>query len=142
MDFRTHEKISIASPKLAEFQGPALLMHNDASFTKMDFESIRRIGGSLKQSSSKGRKVGRFGIGFNSVYHLTDLPSFVSGSRYVIFDPHTTNLDVSASNRTFTFLSLSLSLSLSHTHTHQLDEWSITSHNLNLFVNIRINSTR
>lgn len=28
---------------------------------------------------------GRFGIGFNSIYHLTDLPSFVSGQHLAIF---------------------------------------------------------
>lgn len=32
---------------------------------------------------------GRFGLGFNAVYHFTDLPSFVSGEHLVMFDPHT-----------------------------------------------------
>ena len=27
-------------------------------------------------------------IGFNSVYHLTDLPSFATRENVVIFDPH------------------------------------------------------
>lgn len=30
----------------------------------------------------------RFGLGFNAVYHLTDVPSFVSGDHIVMFDPH------------------------------------------------------
>lgn len=30
---------------------------------------------------------GRFGIGFNSVYHLTDLPAFVSAGKWCTFDP-------------------------------------------------------
>lgn len=30
----------------------------------------------------------RFGLGFNAVYHFTDVPSFVSGDYVVIFDPH------------------------------------------------------
>ena len=30
---------------------------------------------------------GRFGIGFNSIYHLTSLPSFVSADRWCCFDP-------------------------------------------------------
>ena len=34
--------------------------------------------------------LGRFGLGFNSVYHLTDTPSIVSGESLVMFDPHTT----------------------------------------------------
>lgn len=31
---------------------------------------------------------GRFGLGFNAVYHFTDVPSFVSGDHVVMFDPH------------------------------------------------------
>lgn len=30
---------------------------------------------------------GRFGIGFNSVYHLTELPAFVSATKWCSFDP-------------------------------------------------------
>jgi sacsin len=37
-------------------------------------------------------------IGFNSCYHLTDVPSFVSGSNLVYFDPHCSNLPVNASD--------------------------------------------
>src|ERR1044072_3060209 len=28
------------------------------------------------------------GVGFNSIYHITDFPSFITGNDYVIFDPH------------------------------------------------------
>src|ERR1051325_5619550 len=28
------------------------------------------------------------GVGFNSVYHITDSPSFITGDKYVILDPH------------------------------------------------------
>lgn len=31
---------------------------------------------------------GRFGLGVNSMYHFTDLPSFISGDYLVLFDPH------------------------------------------------------
>ena len=31
---------------------------------------------------------GRFGLGFNAVYHFTDCPGFVSGEHLVWFDPH------------------------------------------------------
>lgn len=37
-------------------------------------------------------------IGFNSVYHITDLPSFASGANLILFDPHTDILNVSANN--------------------------------------------
>lgn len=40
----------------------------------------------------KPATAGRFGLGFNSVYHFTDVPSFVSGDYLVYFDPHAVNL--------------------------------------------------
>lgn len=44
---------------LAAFQGPALLVYNDAVFSETDFESISRIGDSLKRLQQG--KTGRFG---------------------------------------------------------------------------------
>ena len=55
--------------KLNEFRGPALMTFNDAPFKKEDWESIQNL-----QQSGKAKnphKVGKFGIGFNSVYHIT-----------------------------------------------------------------------
>jgi sacsin len=38
-------------------------------------------------------------VGFNSVYHVTDLPGFVSGEHLVFFDPHCKYLpSISAAN--------------------------------------------
>lgn len=89
----------LPASSLASFQGPALLVYNDATFTRTDFESIQRIGDSLKKSEEKQSKIGRFGIGFNSVYHMTDLPSFVSTQYVVILDPQARFLpDVNPSN--------------------------------------------
>jgi sacsin len=59
------------------FQGPALLAFNDALFSPSDFSAIARIGQDSKMG--KAASIGRFGLGFNAVYHLTDLPTFVSG---------------------------------------------------------------
>ena len=64
---------------------PSLLVYNSAMFTETDFQSIQRIGDSLKKVS--GTKTGRFGVGVNSMYHLTDVPVFASGSKVVVFDP-------------------------------------------------------
>ncbi|KAK9274779.1 hypothetical protein L1049_022031 [Liquidambar formosana] len=85
LDRRVHGVDSLLSESLAQWQGPALLAYNDAEFTEGDFVSISRIGGSTKHGQAW--KTGRFGVGFNSVYHLTDLPSFVSGKYVVLFDP-------------------------------------------------------
>ncbi|TQD90400.1 hypothetical protein C1H46_024037 [Malus baccata] len=97
LDRRLHGTDSLLSVTLAPWQGPALLAYNDAVFTEEDFVSISRIGGSSKHGQAS--KTGRFGVGFNSVYHLTDLPSFVSGKYVVLFDPQGMFLPkVSASN--------------------------------------------
>eukprot|EP00736_Rhodelphis_marinus_P000378 Rmarinus@m.27629 len=86
LDHRTHGANKLAFPDTNIFQGPALLVYNDAVFTDDDFEGIRNVGDS--QKVNKPHKTGRFGIGFNSVYHMTDLPSFVSRNRLAFFDPH------------------------------------------------------
>ncbi|CAH0517172.1 unnamed protein product [Peronospora belbahrii] len=99
LDYRQHATTELAYEKLGSFQGPSLLVHNNATFTDADFQSIQRIGDSLKKDNSKGWKTGRFGVGFNSVYHVTDLPSFVSGSQLVFFDPQACHLpNVNPSN--------------------------------------------
>lgn len=51
------------------FKGPALYAYNNAAFTEEDWESIQKAGRSDKRNDPN--KVGRFGIGFNSVYHTT-----------------------------------------------------------------------
>ncbi|KAG0477771.1 hypothetical protein HPP92_012490 [Vanilla planifolia] len=86
LDRRIHGVKSLLSSKLGQWQGPALLAYNDAIFTEEDFASISRVGDSKKEGQAW--KTGRFRVGFNSVYHLTDLPSFVSNKYVVLFDPH------------------------------------------------------
>ena len=44
-------------------------------------------------------QIGRFGLGFNAVYNVTDVPSFVSRHSIVILDPHATHLGRSIRNR-------------------------------------------
>ena len=87
LDHRTHGVRNLPSASLEAFQGPSLLIYNDAVFTAEDFQSIQRIGDSLKKTEDSRAKIGRFGIGFNAVYHWTDLPSFVSSSYLVMLDP-------------------------------------------------------
>lgn len=49
--------------------GMALYVYNDAVFTTEDWNGIQEIARSRKREDPS--KVGRFGIGFNSVYHIT-----------------------------------------------------------------------
>ena len=69
LDSRQHKKQSLVNKDLKEYQGPALLAYNDAQFKPEDWRGIQKF----KQSEKKDDpfKVGQFGIGFNSVYHIT-----------------------------------------------------------------------
>uniref|UniRef100_A0A8C2J3U8 Sacsin/Nov domain-containing protein n=1 Tax=Cyprinus carpio TaxID=7962 RepID=A0A8C2J3U8_CYPCA len=82
-DERHYETHSLWTEELRKYQGPAL--YDDAAFTEEDWEGIQRVGRSIKQDDPT--KVGRFGIGFNSVYHITDLPCVFSSEHLAIFDP-------------------------------------------------------
>ena len=84
-DIREHDSSNLFFPGMANSYGPALLFYNNAEFTEEDFESIRKIAGETKLN--KPLKIGKFGVGFCSVYHITDVPSFVSGENFVVFDP-------------------------------------------------------
>ena len=86
-DARQHE----VNPKklffsgMAEAHGPALIVHNNKPFTDEDFVNITKLAAATKQA--KALKIGKFGVGFCSVYHMTDAPSFISRDRLYVFDP-------------------------------------------------------
>ncbi|XP_053391869.1 sacsin-like, partial [Mercenaria mercenaria] len=67
------------------FKSPALCVYNDAVFTENDWEGIQMIYSSIKEEDPL--KVGRFGLGFKSVFHITDFPSVISGDRVLLIDP-------------------------------------------------------
>ena len=50
-------------------QGPALCVYNNAEFTKEDWKGIQMINSSVKEFDPV--KIGRFGLGFKSVFHIT-----------------------------------------------------------------------
>ena len=52
-------------------QGPALYAYNDATFRQQDWRGIRMLQDSVKKSDAL--TVGRFGLGFKSVFHLTGI---------------------------------------------------------------------
>ncbi|XP_052093808.1 sacsin-like [Mytilus californianus] len=79
--------------KWSPLQGPALCVYNDASFSENDLKGIKNLGEGSK--SNDATKTGQFGVGFNAVYHLTDVPSFLTlgpctpnGGAFCVFDPH------------------------------------------------------
>ena len=76
---------SLFFPGMQECHGPALVIHNNATFSQDDFTNITKLAAATK--ASKSLKIGKFGVGFCSVYHITDVPSFVSRDTLCIFDP-------------------------------------------------------
>jgi hypothetical protein len=86
VDPRKHPTDHLWKPSLQPMQEPALIAYNDALFTADDWESIGDLSQSRKAEDIL--KVGRFGIGFQSVHHITDLPVIVSGKYVGILDPH------------------------------------------------------
>ena len=87
IDWREHKQQKLLKPEMTPWQGPALYVYNDKTFSDQDFDNICELEGATKRRNPT--KIGRFGVGFCAVYHLTDVPSFVSRSQLVILDPQT-----------------------------------------------------
>lgn len=86
-DPRQHGTTRVLSERWKHLQGPALCIYNDCAFTEQDIEGIQRLGIGSKTDSPE--KTGKYGIGFNAVYHITDCPSFVTnGETLCVLDPH------------------------------------------------------
>ncbi|KZT35917.1 hypothetical protein SISSUDRAFT_1064126 [Sistotremastrum suecicum HHB10207 ss-3] len=86
LDLRTHEANCLIHPALRDCQGPALIAINDRPFLPKDWEAIKNMYTSSKLRDAS--KTGKYGIGFRSVYHVTDTPHILSGSTLLVFDPH------------------------------------------------------
>ena len=69
IDTRHHKTRTLPDENMSEFQGPALIVANDGMFSEKDWEGIQRLQDSIKADDPF--RVGKFGIGFNSVYHIT-----------------------------------------------------------------------
>ncbi|KJA15458.1 hypothetical protein HYPSUDRAFT_172585 [Hypholoma sublateritium FD-334 SS-4] len=85
LDRRTHPSALLLHPNLASTQGPALLAYNDAKFNETDWSALQTTYESSKVDDSS--KIGKYGVGFRSVFHITDCPQIVSGSTFAMFDP-------------------------------------------------------
>lgn len=89
LDWRTHPTERVyggsAKGKMAELQGPALVAFDSATFKEEDFVGLFSFGQGSKKFDPT--RTGKFGLGFNSVYHVTDAPMFVSGEWFVVLDP-------------------------------------------------------
>ena len=86
LDKRSHRTGAVLQESWAELQGPAVLVWNNAKFSDSDLQGIQQLGLGSKRDDLEC--IGQFGIGFNVVYHITDCPSFITGTTFCILDPH------------------------------------------------------
>lgn len=109
VDFRVHKDApeSLIDPDMTLCQGPCLWAFNNEQFTDEDWENIVRVGAASKEN--KMEKIGKFGLGFNTVYHVTDIPSILSGNSLLILDPNVTHLKKHIKHKTNPGIKLNLS---------------------------------
>ncbi|XP_028446258.1 sacsin [Perca flavescens] len=109
VDFRVHKDApeSLIDPDMTLCQGPCLWAFNNEQFTPEDWKNIVRVGSASKEN--KVKKIGKFGLGFNTVYHVTDVPSILSGSSLLILDPNVTHLKKHIKHKTNPGIKLDLS---------------------------------
>ena len=63
----------------------ALIIRNNAVFRKEDFDRMQDVASGSKRGESGDRTTGAFGVGFISVYQVTDKPEIRSAGRTWIF---------------------------------------------------------
>lgn len=109
VDFRVHKDTpeSLIDPDMILCQGPCLWAFNNEQFTAEDWANIVRVGSASKEN--KVEKIGKFGLGFNTVYHVTDVPSILSGNSLLILDPNVTHLKKHIKHKTNPGIKLNLS---------------------------------
>ncbi|XP_064634737.1 sacsin-like [Lineus longissimus] len=91
---------------MKECQGPALWVYNDAEFSEDDLKNIAKLSGATKENRSD--KIGKFGLGFNVVYNVTDVPSFITNRSIVFLDPHRSHLGKAKKEKSDTGLQLNI----------------------------------
>ncbi|KAM4558185.1 sacsin [Odontesthes bonariensis] len=109
LDFRVHSDPpkSLIDPGMALCQGPCLWAFNNQHFLSDDWDNIVRVGAASKEN--KVEKIGKFGLGFNTVYHVTDVPSILSGNTLLILDPNVSHLKKHIKQKTNPGIKLDLS---------------------------------
>ena len=98
--------------KFSPCQGPAIVVYNNATFSDDDFRNIVKIGGATKETNSQ--KIGQFGLGFNAVYNITDVPCFLSSNFLAIFDPHMKYISNVCRNKSNPGVKISLDTFIKH----------------------------
>ncbi|KAI1233564.1 hypothetical protein IHE44_0004748 [Lamprotornis superbus] len=71
-----HPAKATFSEKWNILQSPALCIYSNSSFQQQDIESIQHLGVRGKQDQHD--VTGKYGLGFDTVYHFTDCPAFLT----------------------------------------------------------------
>ena len=94
---KLYDSSSLLSTELKPFQGPALLVCNDAVFSKKDFAGFKDIGQGSKKDDI--HSTGMFGRGALSMYHFTDVPMLLSSDSFLVLDPQQKVLPINYNRR-------------------------------------------
>ena len=70
-----------------DIRDEALIVHNDAVFRETDFLRMREVASGSKRSEAGDRTTGAFGVGFISVYQVTDRPEIHSTAKRWVLRP-------------------------------------------------------
>ncbi|EFA85624.1 putative ATP binding protein [Heterostelium album PN500] len=79
------DETPVYKQNMKQMQGPSLLIYNDSIFKEKDWEGIKSLGSGSKEMDLKS--VGKFGLGINSVYHVSDFLTIISDTQVLIQDP-------------------------------------------------------
>ena len=83
VDPRQHPIEGLPNEHFKKYQGPALYAWNDATFQHNDWDCLAKIERSEKEKEVL--KVGRFGLGFLSVFHVTGIYKLPGSVQVLIF---------------------------------------------------------
>ena len=86
LDQRSYPIESVVTEEAAALQDPALVLGSDYPLKDWDLKRIQKLGDSAKRDSFS--KVGRFGVGLNVLYHISDtIQIHAKDLALVVLDP-------------------------------------------------------
>jgi len=85
LDQRMHASEHLVNDRAKIMQGPALLLTSSQELKDRDIERMTRLGDSEKRSDFS--KCGRFGLGLNCFYRVTDTIQLLANGHLYILDP-------------------------------------------------------
>ena len=85
LDLTSYPTTSLVDHRAAGLQGPALILASSKPLSDNDIKRIQALGNSHKCKDFSS--VGRFGVGINTIYHVSDTPVLRANGALHVFDP-------------------------------------------------------